>query len=204
MNKFPKNHCFSHRIRLFVSLPLPEPFLNYLIREQKKQQKFFQKHNAKIRWVQPKNFHITLYFIGETEEKNLKPIIAGLKQETRFFPPLKLTFQKINFAPPENPRMIWGFFAPNQKFSQLSFNMRKILKNFCFKNFYFSSSLPHVTLGRFSSLPKISSNFNGIFNDSSIRYSQIKINNCQLMQSHLTPQGAQYSLIKTFNFYKNI
>jgi len=132
-------------MRAFIAIEL-SPDLRKRLASLEEQLK---SSSADVKWVEPKNIHLTLKFLGEIDEKQLGEI-AKIIQETadknkRFFIRLATpgAFPNINF-----PRVIWiGIDKGDSEIKQIA----KILEEEISKvgipqeNRPFSS---HITLGR--------------------------------------------------------
>ncbi len=183
--------------RLFLALLLPEEFNEWLAHKQEKLKKFFKKKRLSARWVQPKNFHITVCFLGEIPEKHLPQIIAlsqGIAQETK---PFSLRFWDIVSAPPHRPpTMIWATFQSASYFSFLVSQAQTTFKDFLPLQNH-RQTIPHLTLARFS-LPfptQISLREKPSFT--------LNFSSLSLIESHLYPDGPQYEVIENFDFKKS-
>jgi len=131
--------------RLFVALKLPIKTVNLLSRVQRELKKRVKKDAVK--WVEKNNFHQTLIFLGEVEEKRiktLKQIIAKLEDNDC----LKLSLKRLAFFPDlRRPRIISvNLDGDTTELSSYYHQLRLDLKRGNFKfDVRFS---PHVCLGR--------------------------------------------------------
>lgn len=73
-------------MRLFVGLPFPHQARRDFLLVQKQ----LQKNAVKGNFTSVGNFHLTLAFLGETEESRLPAIFAALEQAA--MPPVELVF----------------------------------------------------------------------------------------------------------------
>ena len=110
----------------------------------------------KIKWVDPESMHITLCFLGDTNEDK----IPGLKDETEkavsFFPPLKLTFHGCGiFRNFRDPRVIWFGLEKNELLKDLKKSLDNTIEPFGFipdkREFR-----PHLTMARIKWIRDIS------------------------------------------------
>jgi 2'-5' RNA ligase len=105
-----------------------------------------------IRWTNPENIHITLSFLGDTEEKRIKDINSMLKHKCEGAGSVELfikgsgVFRNVN-----DPRIIWIGIEPSEKLLNLNSNIMKGLTELGIKieNRPFK---PHLTIGRIKRL----------------------------------------------------
>ncbi len=92
-------------MRLFIALPLHnevEQFLGKIIDDLKQKR-------SKVKWVDSKNIHLTMKFLGETDESKVEAIIESLKSVASKHKSIECTINKINGFPNlRNPRVIWA------------------------------------------------------------------------------------------------
>jgi RNA 2',3'-cyclic 3'-phosphodiesterase len=105
-----------------------------------------------IKWTDTSNIHITIAFLGDTEEKTINAIISMLEEKCtgsgRFELILKGSgiFKNIN-----DPRIIWTGIEPSEKLLQLNSLIMNGLKQLEIKmeDRHFK---PHLTIGRIKHL----------------------------------------------------
>jgi len=104
--------------------------------------------NESIKWVDPGNIHITLAFLGDTEEKKINPLIRILNEKCtgsgRFEFSLEGTGVFKNY---NDPRVIWVGINPKEELVKLSVKIADGLKagGFMIEDRVFR---PHLTIGR--------------------------------------------------------
>ena len=179
--------------RLFLAIPLSTE-----IQEELGQYKD-QLNLQNIRWTQLQNLHITLYFLGDVEEKTIPSLIENLNANFLEVKPFTLKFEKITFAPPnKNPRMIWGQFKNNSAYESLYKITQKAVANFVTNDIKQNGErnpIPHVTMAR----------FNFLKNAHDIKLQQpelpdLIVESCILMESQLNRNGPTYTNVSTFIF----
>lgn len=155
------------------------------------------KYLNSIRWEAQEKFHITLFFIGEVSEAQLKDIIIGLKEieSQSVNGKLNFTAKGINAFPKlKYPRVLFLDLENEDKkvfelSDKLNSNLRK-LGIISDKTFH-----PHITLGRVRRDHKIdlSELENSVKTD--LKFSA---KNFYLMKSDLRRGGSEYSVIEKF------
>ncbi len=179
-------------MRLFIAIHLNKTVLNNmkdLISPLGRQYK-------EVKWVAAQNIHITLKFLGETDEANLNNIIHSLQTiEQKSF---SLTIEKTSAFPNLNfPKVIWlGVTGDLKPIIQLSKQVDEQMAqlNFPEEKRKFS---PHITIGRVKGkAPKPLLSFLKQHHDHD--FGLITIDSFKLMSSELTPKGPIYTIVKDF------
>ena len=69
---------------------------------------FHAAADKRLRWVKPENIHFTLRFLGDTEERLLEPLRAGMEAAARPLRPFKITVGSGGcFGPRNFPQVLW-------------------------------------------------------------------------------------------------
>ncbi len=154
--------------------------------------------NDKIKWVEPDNFHITLKFLGDTQDIDIQNIAKDLEIIGRHkeFP---ISIENFGVFPNiRSPRVFWfgvKNFLPLEKIKN---EIDNIVQKYGFatdtKKFK-----PHLTIARpkFINDRKIIEKFIEKYQNKTIQ--EAKIDKIIFYESTLTRQGAIYTPIKTIN-----
>ncbi|WP_438446615.1 RNA 2',3'-cyclic phosphodiesterase [Gorillibacterium sp. sgz5001074] len=90
--------------RLFTAVPLPAEIKKSLA-------EWTRAHKALYpfqKWAHTEDLHITLYFMGDTEEERLPRIMASLEEAVSLHVPFKLRLSGLGtFGPPAAPSILW-------------------------------------------------------------------------------------------------
>lgn len=153
------------------------------------EQNFKSNPNSPIRWVEPKNLHVTLVPpFGDAS--GLRPIIDSLK--TVKAESFNIRFESISFGPDRNrPRMIWATGQALQKIEDLRYKIYGALGREPEKRPF----RLHATLARFK--PEDFAGFPIKNFDEKTDWRQ-KVDSFVLMESHLSAQGADYEILEKF------
>jgi 2'-5' RNA ligase len=184
-------------MRLFVAYDLPDNVRKKLVEFQKQ----IGESEARIKWVEEKNIHLTLKFLGEVEEGKTKEIIKAL--ESVKFKPFLTSISELGVFPSEKfIRVIWVGLKPFEPIEDLHERIENSLVTLGFlrdKRFQ-----AHVTLGRVkfirdkvSFLSKIK-----ILKVSDIS-EHFALDNFKLKKSVLTPKGPIYEDLRVFEGNEN-
>jgi len=184
--------------RLFVAFKInPDPnFLSDFVRLQ------HALSHEKIKWVEEKNIHITIKFLGETEERLIPDISQVLKNLTEANSSFTFRLAGLGvFGSSYNPRVIWTGIRPYDKLATL---MK--MASLDFESLGFQTGcqnlVPHLTLGRIKYLQdkvffqKILDKMKGLSSRP------VSVKNLVLYESILRPKGSDYFSIETFSLKK--
>jgi RNA 2',3'-cyclic 3'-phosphodiesterase len=148
-----------------------------------------------IRWVEPENLHLTLAFLGDTEEEKIKIVSSLLQECCTGFSEFGFTLKGVGiFKNIREPRVIWVGIQLSDKLLRLNEIIRSGFKN-CGFNIEERQFKPHLTLGRVKFL-KTKTNLNTILK----KYYEVELQNVPvkeviLYESILRPAGPRYNPI---------
>ncbi len=171
-------------MRTFVAIEISN---NDIINSIKK---FQSEININAKPVEPKNFHFTLQFLGETSEEISQKIIQALR---------KIEFSSFNvnlkgvgaFPKSKFPRVVWVGTDDDggNMLIQLSKKVEKALEPLGF--FSDKPFKPHLTVFRIKK--KIGDITNELNNQKTKDFGMQEVTNLKLKKSELTPDGPIYS-----------
>jgi 2'-5' RNA ligase len=177
-------------IRAFIAFELPERITSLIrgVQESIKGYKF------KIKWVQPKNIHLTLKFLGNIPPSDTEKIGDAIIESVRKFKPISLSVKGIGVFPDlKRPRVLWvGITGGKNSLTGLHQALEENLESIGFPK----ESRPfkrHLTLGRIKGridskrLVYVMEEFIGFESET------FEANKIILFQSEQTPSGAVYS-----------
>jgi 2'-5' RNA ligase len=146
----------------------------------------------KAKWVNNKNLHITLKFLGNIPQEQLdiiKKIITDISCQSNSF---ELHLKDFGFFPnSRKPRIFFIRFCPEKRLEALVESLRKRLNQADFKED--KEFRPHITLARIKRLKNIKQLTEKI-NQLKVE-SKFKINKISLFKSTLTQKGPIYQEI---------
>ena len=185
-------------MRTFIAIELPPEIQKTLSRYQNK----LKRTGIDVKWVEDKNIHLTLKFIGEINENQLHSIIQALREISRIHAGFEITLSSIGAFPGiQSPRVIWaGISKGDAEIKNLAREIEKRISALGFQKETreFSS---HITLGRTRSssgkeeFKKIIPDINNAFSAESIG---CVIKEIILFKSTLTPRGPIYEAVEKF------
>lgn len=184
--------------RTFIAIKVPEELKNvakaYL-------GPFFNNKNTRI--PKRERWHLTIVFCGYLDDKEVGALTEIVKDVCLKFKALEFVPQKILFAPPLRPRMIWLTFKNSPQFADLKNIIEDAMLSYQAKGLFKSfrkemrEPNPHMILARFeeSYFPQIKNVLSREGIDLDKKTNHFPVKNIDIMESHLSRSGASYEVI---------
>lgn len=153
-----------------------------------------------VRWVKPKNLHITLKFLGEIPLVELEALIPAAHELAQSFEGLTLQLDGFKKLGARRSSVYCLQIAPNDALMELA----EALETRCLELGFPPRSrkiyTPHLTLARLkkSNSLLLSSAKRSAREQRDIATMSFQVEQFELMKSQLSPSGASYSLIEEF------
>jgi len=185
---FQKN-CIMMSKRLFIAvdISLSDDVVSLLAKLKQK----LSRDN--IKWVPTHNFHLTLKFLGDTEESLIPELISQMEIIAKQFTPFELTVKSLGtFSSAKFPKVIWlGIDDKENTLSSIASNLNKSLSALGFDEDK-RTFKAHLTLARikFINNPQILNNLVRSYRDT-VFHRQV-IEKLILYESILKPSGPVY------------
>ena len=190
-------------MRVFVAIDIPK--VEKIIHIQNQILKHYEFDSYHVRLINKDNLHLTIMFLGEKTDLEVREIISNLESLT--FDPFEIRFTNIGCFPKNsNPRVIWLGLdnQSSKKLNDLFDSISKLLEKYIGYgketqndfNEEKSVYVPHLTLFR------MNRHFKGrIYIDPTFQFDLYKdeISQIKLKQSMLTADGPIYSDLFTIN-----
>ncbi|HIE43476.1 MAG TPA: RNA 2',3'-cyclic phosphodiesterase, partial [Candidatus Omnitrophica bacterium] len=182
-------------MRYFIALPLPEE----LKQEISKLQSQLKETQADVKWVNSKDLHITLKFLGGIEQEKVETISEKLNRGLDGFLPFTFTIGEIGSFPSlESPKVIWiGVEKNRERVVELAEKVEELLKTLGFSHerrpFH-----PHLTLGRIRSRKQIGELIRKLKSLKIPEFRPVEVERVILFQSILKPEGPEYKILREF------
>jgi 2'-5' RNA ligase len=180
-------------VRLFIALLFPDEIkdaLGKLIDDLK-------PRGQGIKWVEPKNIHLTLKFIGEVPEKKIDRILEKLEQVLADKAKFEGRVVKCGGFPNlRNPRVLWVGLEGADPAVAIAKELNHGLIPVGIKAEKRGLS-PHLTLGRIKTRTDLSQ-LATYMENLNFDAGSIILNRVALVKSTLTPGGPIYENIKLF------
>ncbi|MEM3074327.1 MAG: RNA 2',3'-cyclic phosphodiesterase [Candidatus Pacearchaeota archaeon] len=181
-------------MRVFISISIPE----YAKREIVKIQKEIDRLGlVKGKFTEPDNLHLTLKFLGEISEVEIRAVKERLSK--LFFEPFEISFNNLGVFSEDFIRIIWiGISGENEQIFSLQAKIDYLLKDlFPLENRF----MGHVTIAR----PKNIEDkriFLDEFKKIKIPYIHFKVDKVYLNESKLSKFGVEYNAIGVYGAVK--
>lgn len=138
-----QNISKEHTQRLFVAIPVPEHISGKL-------EDWTRAHKEKLpfrKWSHPRDYHITLQFLGDTPAAKHEALQAVLREAKAT--PLSLALNGAGtFGPPKAPRVLWAAVSGDlERLASLHLEVIKATRSIGFEP-EDRPYAPHITLAR--------------------------------------------------------
>ncbi|MBI4684821.1 MAG: RNA 2',3'-cyclic phosphodiesterase [Nitrospirae bacterium] len=175
-------------LRCFIAVELSDDIRNVIDLHITR----LRETRADIKWVQAKNLHLTLKFLGKTSDELIPEIqkrlcsIAG-KHENFF---LNLYGAGV-FPNIKNPRVVWLGLQDSEEIVRIQRDIDESMAGLGFEKEGRGFS-PHLTIGRVRSLKNIDMVIKELATLDKTDFGKIEVKNIALMKSELKQGGAEY------------
>lgn len=146
----------------------------------------------KIRWVDPSQLHLTLFFLGETTENQVSIIAEMIKEKLALFSSFELKLKGLGvFGASEKPTVLWTGVKPCDELLELQKIVAELIVSLGFtaeRRAY----IPHITLGRIRAISGKDMLRTLISDEQDSFTESMPMNRVVLYKSELTSSGAVY------------
>jgi len=175
-------------MRLFIALPLEQSVksaLGNIISDLK-------PHGGSVKWVKPDNIHMTLRFLGETDEKQVDKIKAVIDEVAGQHHCVDTSISKLGGFPNLNrPRVIWvGMEKDVDYLAKIARQIELKVRTLRFER-ESKAFKAHLTLARVRDSHGLN-NLVDCLRDYRLEEIPVSFDRIVLFKSTLTPQGPIY------------
>ncbi len=124
-------------IRLFTALEIPDEIAERLTR--------LQRGIEGARWIEPKDFHITLRFVGDVPEDVAEDVDEAL--QTVAFDPFAIEIEGVGVFGGAKPHALWAGVRPSEALRNLQAHHESAMRRAGLKP-ETRNYTPHITLAR--------------------------------------------------------
>jgi len=167
--------------RCFVSIDLPEEIKDHLGRLAKPDIYW-------IKWMRPKNFHITLNFLGDIKPSRLAEAKKVLAEVAPLYKPFPLKLDRVETA----RDMLWLMPEASESLIALQDELKDKLKGARLGKRERRSYVPHIMLAK----SKTGRNMKPVIENFVPQ--EFTVDRINLYESELTPGSATHRLIQSF------
>ena len=154
--------------------------------------------NDRIKWTEPANFHITLAFLGETEEEMIEKVAKMLSRVCPGSGEFELRIRGAGiFKSINDPRILWAGIETSEELDALFETVMNGLKEagITLEERKFN---PHLTLGRIKSIKDNGNLKSLIASYQNVEIQKQEISEVILYESVLRPSGPVYNPLWKF------
>jgi len=168
-------------MRTFIAIPVPKEIQQLL--------RALQKQLPEARMSLPKEFHLTLTFLGDIDEQKVAQIKKTLKDVP--FQPFELCLDDLCVFTPHYLRVIWVGVSPTTNIDALKQHIDKTIER-TDKDY-----TPHLTIARIKSVTNKQAYLEAL-GKIRVKPHCFRVDHFELIQSLPTQEGATYRTLSTF------
>jgi len=179
----------KNTLRTFIAIPLPlsvQSGIDKLVRS-------LRSHGDEVKWVETKNLHVTLKFLGDTHLNDLPQLIQTVTRSVQQIDSFDLVFHGIGVFPNwESPKTIWiGCREGSEELRHLAESIGNGLLplGYPLETRRFS---PHLTIGRIKKASQESSLMTMLAEQRDCSFGSCGVEEVQIISSELTRKGPIY------------
>lgn len=156
--------------------------------------------NDKIKWVQEGKLHLTLKFLGNTEEQKLDTIKNQLKLLVKNISPFTITVKKAGvFKNIGDPRVIWLGLENTGELIRLKEEIENVINPIGFQE-ESREFRPHLTLGRVKFIKTKDRLAEMIDHYKNVEFLTFTVSELIYYESQLNKEGPVYSTLGRYKF----
>ena len=181
-------------MRLFVAMNLPSEILDRMAAVQDR----LRRVDADVSWVRAGNIHVTLKFLGETDEKRLQRVRPALTEAARVGACFSMEVCGAGNFGGRLPRVIWvGVGDGAETLTQLARRIEVAVGRVGFPKER-RGFTAHLSLGRVRSARNAEALLTALQEFHAEKFGIFTATEFELMQSQLHPTGSVYTVLERF------
>ncbi|MBI3605721.1 MAG: RNA 2',3'-cyclic phosphodiesterase [Nitrospirae bacterium] len=162
-----------------------------------------KKTGPEVKWVNPRQIHLTLYFFKNLRPEDIQWISRKVEEEALNDGPFELALKGMgSFPPSHDPRVIWIGIEDSLKLTALYRIIQKIGQPFGEEDLKTGREepfVPHVTIGRVQSRKNIHLLKQKIKESAHDPVGICQVNELIFFESRLCQQGPEYFPLNRFS-----
>jgi RNA 2',3'-cyclic 3'-phosphodiesterase len=181
------------RLRTFIAVDLGRPLRDRCAALQEN----LANTGADVKWVEVENLHVSLFFLGEVDEREIVPLCRVVASGCNTYSPFSLSVETVGCFPnPRRPRVVWvGVGEGSAELVALHDTLEPpLLELGCYRREQ-RQFKPHITLGRVRSERAGDQLANALKKYATWQGGITEVREVQVMSSELTPQGPVYTIL---------
>ena len=186
-------------MRLFLAIPIDKQILEALTGAVDR----LRETRASVRWVRPEGTHLTMKFLGDTDQELIDPLVESLTRVCSSIMPFPMAVTGAGAYPNlRKPRVLWAGVVENSgTLERLWTGVEREAEKLGWEREKRRFS-PHVTFGRVKgnmNLARLSKAMEEIKDE---HWGDQEVGEMVLYRSHLEKGGARYEKVHVFPFGK--
>ena len=186
-------------MRLFLALPIEKQILNALANATDR----LRESRAPVRWVRPEGMHLTMKFLGDTDDNRVEPLVEAVTGVTQSILPFPISVTGVGGYPNlRRPRVLWAGVVENSgTLERLWKGVEEETERLGWEREKRRFS-PHVTIGRVKgnmNIARLATAMEGIKDE---HWGDQEVDSLVLYSSQLKPGGAVYEKVHVFELGK--
>ncbi len=183
-------------LRCFIALPTADEVKTRITELQSK----LKESSADVKWDSPDKFHITLKFLGNSEQSVIDSLSARLELLPQNVSYIRALFNSVGAFPSlQRPKVIWVGIEHTEELRKLQSDVESLCAELGFKReereFH-----PHITLGRVKGNRNLD-RLTDMLKSLTLDPIQARCSEILLIRSDLKPSGSVYTILKSFPFH---
>lgn len=175
-------------LRCFIAIEIPETIKKSIADITNS----LKKSGSDVKWVSDENIHITLQFLGETEESLIPDIKRALNKILAPYSPFYIKIADVGcFPSARRPRVIWVGMEESQSMINLYNDISSEMVKFGYQKEE-RGFTPHLTIGRVKSNRNMGELLRKLDELTVTDFPDFEVHNVTIMKSELKPSGAKY------------
>jgi 2'-5' RNA ligase len=159
-------------------------------------EKEIAKTGADVKLVEPENIHITVKFLGDTDEKYIDAIEQRMKESVNTIKPFSIALRGTGVFPNQNyMKVLWIGITDEGNIASIARTIDEKLEPLGFKKETRGFS-PHLTIGRVKTARNKDQLLKVIGNYNAVEFTIQKVQSITLKKSELTPKGPIYTTLR--------
>ena len=155
---------------------------------------------ANVKLVEPENIHITLKFLGDTNEEYADRIDEIMKDAVKNSNPFEIKLKGAGVFPNQNYiKVMWIGIENGEKIGKIASKIDEKISELGFEKERRRFSA-HLTIARVKSAKNKEKLLELIEKYRDIEFGSLKVDTIKLKKSELTPKGPIYTMLKEVKF----